>query len=92
MITANALVKMLSEYGVEVIFGVPGDTNVALYQGLKSVEGAPRHVMCRDERSAVFLTVMPVCPANLVSPNVPAALAPCTLCPALPRPTSHPSL
>jgi len=55
MITANALVKMLSEYGVEVIFGVPGDTNVALYQGLKSVEGAPRHVMCRDERSAVFM-------------------------------------
>ena len=55
MTTANALVKMLSDYGVEVIFGVPGDTNVALYQALKSVEGAPRHILCRDERSAVFM-------------------------------------
>ena len=52
---ATALVKMLSDYGVEVIFGVPGDTNVAFYQALKSVEGAPRHVMCRDERSAVYM-------------------------------------
>jgi acetolactate synthase-1/2/3 large subunit len=52
---ATALVKMLSNYGVEVIFGVPGDTNVAFYQALKSVEGAPRHIMCRDERSAVYM-------------------------------------
>lgn len=52
---AAALVKMLSNYGVDVIFGVPGDTNVALYGALKSVEGAPRHIMCRDERSALFM-------------------------------------
>lgn len=52
---ADALVKMLSDYGVEVIFGVPGDTNVALYRALKSLEGAPRHVLCRDERSALFM-------------------------------------
>jgi acetolactate synthase I/II/III large subunit len=52
---AAALVKMLADYGVEVIFGVPGDTNVALYEALRTVEGAPRHVMCRDERSAVFM-------------------------------------
>ncbi|MBV2145098.1 thiamine pyrophosphate-binding protein [Falsochrobactrum sp. TDYN1] len=52
---AAALVRMLSDYGVEVIFGVPGDTNVALYRALKSIEGAPVHVLCRDERSAVFM-------------------------------------
>lgn len=52
---ATALVKMLSGYGVEVIFGVPGDTNVALYGALKSVGGAPRHILCRDERSALFM-------------------------------------
>ena len=52
---ATALVKMLSGYGVEVIFGVPGDTNVALYGALKSVDGAPRHILCRDERSALFM-------------------------------------
>ena len=52
---AAALVKMLTDYGVEVIFGVPGDTNVALYEALRMIEGAPRHVLCRDERSAVFM-------------------------------------
>jgi acetolactate synthase-1/2/3 large subunit len=52
---AAALVSMLTGYGVDVIFGVPGDTNVALYEALRVVEGAPRHVMCRDERSAVFM-------------------------------------
>lgn len=52
---AAALVSMLVDYGVEVIFGVPGDTNVAFYQALKANPAAPRHVMCRDERSAVFM-------------------------------------
>lgn len=52
---ASTLVSMLSAYDVEVIFGVPGDTNVALYEALKNTEGAPRLVTCRDERSAVFM-------------------------------------
>lgn len=52
---AAALVRMLIDYGVEVIFGVPGDTNVALYEALRTLEGAPKHVLCRDERSAVFM-------------------------------------
>ncbi len=52
---AAALVRMLADYGVEVVFGVPGDTNVALYEALRDGDGAPRHVTCRDERSAVFM-------------------------------------
>jgi len=52
---ASILVSMLSAYGVEVIFGVPGDTNVALYEALRDIPDAPKHVMCRDERSAVFM-------------------------------------
>ena len=52
---ATALVQMLSAYEVEVIFGVPGDTNVALYQALRGTAGSPRHVTCRDERSALFM-------------------------------------
>ncbi|SDA91366.1 thiamine pyrophosphate-binding protein [Mesorhizobium qingshengii] len=52
---ADALLMMLREYGVEVIFGVPGDTNVALYHALKRMKDAPVHVVCRDERSAVFM-------------------------------------
>jgi acetolactate synthase I/II/III large subunit len=53
---ATALIEMLSAYGIEVIFGVPGDTNVALYEALRARAGVPRHVTCRDERSAVFMT------------------------------------
>lgn len=52
---ARTLVEMLVTYEVEVIFGVPGDTNVALYAALKATPNAPRHVLCRDERSAVFM-------------------------------------
>ncbi len=51
---AAALVKMLCGYGVKVVFGVPGDTNVAFYTALAAASGQIRHVMCRDERSAVF--------------------------------------
>jgi acetolactate synthase-1/2/3 large subunit len=52
---ATALVSMLSGYGVDVIFGVPGDTNVALYEAMRTTKDAPRHILCRDERSAVFM-------------------------------------
>ncbi|TGD95371.1 thiamine pyrophosphate-binding protein [Methylobacterium nonmethylotrophicum] len=52
---ATALIEMLSSYGVEVIFGVPGDTNVALYVALRDAQNPPRHVTCRDERSAVYM-------------------------------------
>ena len=51
---AEALVKMLCDYRVEAIFGVPGDTNVELYSALAASSDRIRHVMCRDERSAVF--------------------------------------
>lgn len=36
---ADILVEMLIGYGVEVIFGVPGDTNVPLYEALQEREG-----------------------------------------------------
>ena len=52
---AETLLTMLRDYEVEVIFGVPGDTNVALYSALKTCPAAPRHIMCRDERSALYM-------------------------------------
>jgi acetolactate synthase-1/2/3 large subunit len=52
---AQALVKMLLEYKVEVIFGVPGDTSLPLYEAIYDTHGAIRHVMARDERSATFM-------------------------------------
>lgn len=49
------LVRMLLEYKVEVIFGVPGDTSLALYEAIHDVIPKIRHVMARDERSAGFM-------------------------------------
>jgi len=52
---AEALVRMLLEYRVEVIFGVPGDTSLPLYEALYRARHRIRHVMARDERSASFM-------------------------------------
>ena len=52
---AQVLVKMLQEHGVEVIFGVPGDTSIALYEALYDAAPAICHIMARDERSASFM-------------------------------------
>lgn len=52
---AQVLVKMLQEYEVKVIFGVPGDTSIPLYDALYSVAPDIKHVMARDERSASFM-------------------------------------
>lgn len=52
---ADILVDMLIGYGVEVIFGVPGDTNVPLYEALQERKDKIRHVMARDERSAGYM-------------------------------------
>ncbi len=52
---AQALVRMLVEYKVEVVFGVPGDTSLAFYEALYDAAPKIRHVMARDERSATFM-------------------------------------
>jgi acetolactate synthase I/II/III large subunit len=52
---AQALVEMLLAYKVDVIFGVPGDTSLALYEAIYDTQGAIRHIMARDERSATFM-------------------------------------
>jgi acetolactate synthase I/II/III large subunit len=52
---AEALVRMLLEYQVEVVFGVPGDTSLPLYEALHEARHQIRHVMARDERSAGFM-------------------------------------
>jgi len=52
---ARALVRLLIEHGVEVIFGVPGDTSLSFYEALYDSYPTIRHVMARDERSATFM-------------------------------------
>jgi acetolactate synthase-1/2/3 large subunit len=51
---AQSLVRALRDVGVDYIFGLPGDTGMALYDALYH-EPAITHVMTRDERSASFM-------------------------------------
>ena len=52
---SEIIVEMLCQYGVDVIFGVPGDTSIPLYEALHDRGGAIHHVMARDERCAAFM-------------------------------------
>jgi acetolactate synthase-1/2/3 large subunit len=55
MNTVQVLVELLKEYEVEYIFGVPGDTTMALYDALYAARGEITHITARDERSAAFM-------------------------------------
>ncbi len=52
---AEALVRMLQLHGVEVIFGLCGDTSLPLYDALYRLDHGMRHVLTRDERSAAYM-------------------------------------
>ena len=50
---AQAVVEMLRQHGVEVVFGLCGDTSLPLYDALR---GSPlRHILTRDERHAAYM-------------------------------------
>lgn len=49
------VVEMLKAYGVRYVFGVPGDTSLALYDALAQAQGDIGHVLARDERSAAYM-------------------------------------
>ncbi len=52
---AEALVRMLDLYGVEVVFGLCGDTSLPFYDALYRLDHGIRHVLTRDERSASYM-------------------------------------
>ncbi|HET7034510.1 MAG TPA: thiamine pyrophosphate-binding protein [Thermomicrobiaceae bacterium] len=52
---ADVIVEMLKAYGVDYVFGVPGDTTMPLYDALYQARGEINHVLARDERSASFM-------------------------------------
>jgi acetolactate synthase-1/2/3 large subunit len=52
---AEALVEGLIQYGTDVVFGLPGDTSVGLYDALYARSKRITHVMARDERSAAYM-------------------------------------
>ena len=55
MKVGEAIVRLLEAYGVEYIFGVPGDTSMPFYDALYDAPGSIKHVLARDERSASFM-------------------------------------
>jgi len=50
---AEAVVEMLRIHGVDVVFGLCGDTSLPLYDAFRS--SALKHVLTRDERHAAYM-------------------------------------
>ena len=50
---AEAVVEMLKIHGVEVIFGLCGDTSLPLYDAFRA--SSLKHVLTRDERHAAYM-------------------------------------
>jgi len=50
---AQATVEMLRAHGVEIVFGLCGDTSLPLYDALRSSN--LRHILTRDERHAAYM-------------------------------------
>ncbi|HQK25076.1 MAG TPA: thiamine pyrophosphate-binding protein [Synergistaceae bacterium] len=54
MKTAQIILEMFRRYGVDTVFGLPGETTLPLYDAWRAYPDL-RHVMARDERSSVFM-------------------------------------
>jgi acetolactate synthase I/II/III large subunit len=52
---AEAAVEMLKVHGVEILFGLCGDTSLPFYDALARLPHGMRHVLTRDERSAAYM-------------------------------------
>jgi acetolactate synthase-1/2/3 large subunit len=52
---AEAAVEMLKAHGVEILFGLCGDTSLPFYDALARLPHGMRHVLARDERSAAYM-------------------------------------
>jgi acetolactate synthase-1/2/3 large subunit len=55
MTGAQAVVEMLKAHGVEIVFGLCGDTSLPLYDALGGEGRGIRHVLTRDERHAAYM-------------------------------------
>jgi acetolactate synthase-1/2/3 large subunit len=52
---AEAVVEMLRAHGVELLFGLCGDTSLPFYDALARLPHGMRHILARDERSAAYM-------------------------------------
>jgi acetolactate synthase-1/2/3 large subunit len=55
MTGAEAAVELLKAHGVEIIFGLCGDTSLPLYDALARLPHGMKHVLTRDERHAAYM-------------------------------------
>ncbi len=52
---AEAMVRMLEMHGVEVIFGLCGDTTLPFYDAMNRLDHGIKHILTRDERHAAYM-------------------------------------
>jgi acetolactate synthase-1/2/3 large subunit len=52
---SEVVVRMLQQAGVDVVFGLCGDTSLPFYESLHDLDHGIRHVLTRDERSASYM-------------------------------------
>ena len=52
---SQAIVRILEQAGVEVVFGLCGDTTLPLYEALYDLNPSFKHILTRDERSAAYM-------------------------------------
>jgi acetolactate synthase I/II/III large subunit len=52
---AEAVVEMLKIHGVDILFGLCGDTSLPFYDALARLPHGMRHILTRDERSASYM-------------------------------------
>src|SRR3954468_9451496 len=55
MTGAEAAVEMLKSHGVDIVFGLCGDTSLPLYDALARLPHGIKHVLTRDERHAAYM-------------------------------------
>jgi acetolactate synthase-1/2/3 large subunit len=55
MLGSDALVRMLDQVGVDIIFGLCGDTSLPFYDSLSNLKPNLKHIVTRDERSSSYM-------------------------------------
>ena len=52
-----ALAELLSNYGVKMVFGVPGGQTLSFYDGIQQLDPKIRHILTRDEKSGPLMAI-----------------------------------
>lgn len=51
----KAVARLLRDYGVKYVFGLPGGETLSIYDGIRELQPEIRHVLVRDERNGAFM-------------------------------------